>query len=172
MSCAHSFGEWCQECIDGMVQQFNETRRQLTAAEAELLSAKDALCTTSMRLEAAEARVQTLEAEQALYDNAQCITCRKHLDIVGESEQYKTYTGQLHAKLTAAEANRQAWLKVSARLTEVEAALRKVGEALRYDNVTRKYVITDVAWFSQSYTSKSPKEFIAAVLAASQETPK
>lgn len=28
MSCAHSFGEWCSECIDGMVQQYNTVRAE------------------------------------------------------------------------------------------------------------------------------------------------
>lgn len=35
MSCAHSFGEWCKECIDGVVQQYNTVRRDLASMTAE-----------------------------------------------------------------------------------------------------------------------------------------
>lgn len=36
MSCAHSFGEWCSECIDGMVQDYNRVRAELRAAQEAL----------------------------------------------------------------------------------------------------------------------------------------
>jgi hypothetical protein len=29
MSCAHSFGEWCSECIDGLVRDYNAARQRL-----------------------------------------------------------------------------------------------------------------------------------------------
>jgi hypothetical protein len=49
-----------------------------------------------------------LKAEAALYENAQCIKCKMHLDLAAECEAEKTYTGQLLAKLEAAEARLQA----------------------------------------------------------------
>jgi cell division protein FtsB len=47
MSCAHSFGEWCSECIDGMVQNYNRTRVTLREAQQEIT-----------RLQAENARVK------------------------------------------------------------------------------------------------------------------
>lgn len=29
MSCAHSFGEWCSECIDGLVRDYNAARQRI-----------------------------------------------------------------------------------------------------------------------------------------------
>ncbi len=36
MSCAHSFGEWCSECIAGMVDQFNQCRRHNATLSAHV----------------------------------------------------------------------------------------------------------------------------------------
>jgi hypothetical protein len=35
MSCAHSFGEWCPGCIDGLVQDYNRVRKELAALKAQ-----------------------------------------------------------------------------------------------------------------------------------------
>lgn len=36
MSCAHSFGEWCSECIAGVVTDFNKARAQIRTLEARV----------------------------------------------------------------------------------------------------------------------------------------
>jgi hypothetical protein len=35
MSCAHSFGEWCPGCIDGLVQDYNRVRKELADLKAQ-----------------------------------------------------------------------------------------------------------------------------------------
>ena len=57
MSCAHSFGEWCQECIDGVVQQYNTVRRDLASMTAE----RDAL-----------QQREILTAEEVIKEVARC----------------------------------------------------------------------------------------------------
>ena len=34
MACAHSFGEWCSECMTGVVRDFNRTRNELKDVRA------------------------------------------------------------------------------------------------------------------------------------------
>ena len=64
MSCAHSFGEWCQECIDGVVQQYNTVRRDLARMTAE----RDAL---QQRILGMEDRLDIVTAEDAMKKIAQ-----------------------------------------------------------------------------------------------------
>jgi regulator of replication initiation timing len=62
MSCAHSFGEWCQECNDGLVRDYNRVRAKLRASIEENVRLRAALENVMDALKACEADEDALDS--------------------------------------------------------------------------------------------------------------
>ncbi len=94
--------------------------------EAEILAA----------LTEARQEIATLRDEAALYDNAQCITCKKHLDLSGEADAQNMSENALsdydrfkaeHPKLLAAE---EALLAAEEKIVQQAEQIAALREAL------------------------------------------
>jgi hypothetical protein len=99
---------WIPELLNELTSQLTAIQGERDKLAAELDFATDAVAALNNAKLEAEGERDQLKAEAALYDNAQCITCKKHLDIEAENEAEKTYTSQLLQRAEQAEGERDA----------------------------------------------------------------